>query len=147
MLCLKPQNWDRTILLGYQRQMGSWVTYLGLGYWMPGLERAMELWLLGFGKWQEAVVNSVLRTASYCFDSMRTITGIKPRFSEIYIKNETKCPAAWSTRGRVARSPAQLWFKMSCCYTIFLLSVGDGHSGGVKTGTPWSHFEHLCPEL
>lgn len=65
--------------------MGSWVTYLGLGYRMPGMERSMELWLLGFGKWQEAVVNSFLRTASYCFASMRTTTGIKN--IEIYIKN------------------------------------------------------------
>lgn len=52
------------------------------------MKRAMELWLLGFGKWEETVVNPILKTASYCFASMRTITGINARSFEIFIKNK-----------------------------------------------------------
>lgn len=53
---------------------------------MTGMKRAMELCLLRFGKWEEIVVNLILKTASYFSASMRTITGINPKSFEIFIK-------------------------------------------------------------
>lgn len=53
------------------------------------MKRAMEFWLLWLGKWEETVVNTVLKTAPYCSASMRTITGVNPRFFGIFIKNKT----------------------------------------------------------
>lgn len=45
---------------------------------MVGMKRAVELWLLGFGKWEETVLEAILKTVSYCSASMKTIIGINP---------------------------------------------------------------------
>lgn len=40
---------------------------------MVGMKTALEFGLLGFGKWEATVVNPILKTASRCFASMRTL--------------------------------------------------------------------------
>lgn len=57
---------------------------------MVGMKRAvaLELWLLGFGKWEETVLEAILKTEYYCSASMKTIIEINPMSFEIFIKKK-----------------------------------------------------------
>lgn len=86
VLDLKSHVWPWPIQSCYQSQIGVWITCLGLGYKVAGMKRATELWLLGLGKWEETVVNLILKTASHFFPSMRAMTEINPKSLEIVIE-------------------------------------------------------------
>jgi len=83
--------------------------YLGLGYRMAGMKRALEPGLLGFGKREETVVKPILKTASYCFGSMRSITGINSESFEIVIKNKRVSLARRVQQPGVCQSNLIIW--------------------------------------